>query len=101
MDKNQVALTYSLFENDALIFKTLQSKKITILENDKPILNFHFKDFDNFGIWTKLNASFICLEPWLGYSDTLYSNGKLEEKEAIQFVEAQKVFHSHFKIEIY
>lgn len=101
MVKNQVALTYSLFENDALIFKTLQSKKMAILENGEPILNFHFKDFHNFGIWTKIKAPFICLEPWLGYSDTLNSNGKLEEKEAIQFVEAQKVFHSHFKIEIY
>jgi galactose mutarotase-like enzyme len=101
MDKNQVALTYSLFENDALIFKTLQSKKMAILENGKPILNFHFKDFHNFGIWTKMNAPFICLEPWLGYSDVLTSNGNLEDKEGIQFLEAQKTFHSHFKIEIY
>lgn len=100
MQGNQVSLNYALFENDALIFKALQSKKITILENGKPLLDFHFKDFKNFGIWTKVNASFICLEPWLGYSDTLTSNGNLEEKEAIQFVEAQKEFNCTFKIEI-
>lgn len=100
MQGNQVSLNYALFKNDALIFKALQSKKITILENGKPLLDFHFKDFKNFGIWTKVNASFICLEPWLGYSDTLASNGNLEEKEAIQFVEAQKEFNCTFKIEI-
>lgn len=101
MDKNEVALTYTLFENDALIFKTLQSKKIAILENGKPILNFHFRDFHNFGIWTKLNAPFICLEPWLGYSDTLTNNGNLLKKEAIQFVEPLQEFNCSFKIEIH
>lgn len=101
MDKNEVALTYTLFENDALIFKTLQSKKIAILENGKPILNFHFRDFHNFGIWTKLNAPFICLEPWLGYSDTLTNNGNLLKKEAIQFVEPLQEFNCNFKIEIH
>lgn len=101
MDKNEVALTYTLFENDALIFKTLQSKKIAILENGKPILNFHFRDFHNFGIWTKLNAPFICLEPWLGYSDTLINNGNLLKKEAIQFVEPLQEFNCNFKIEIH
>ena len=100
IDKNQVALNYSLFENDALIFKQMQSKKIMILENEKPLLDFHFKDFKNFGIWTKVNAPFICLEPWLGYSDTLTSNGHLEQKEAIQFVDAQDEFNCNFKIEI-
>ncbi|WP_309641720.1 aldose 1-epimerase family protein [Flavobacterium sp.] len=100
MHEKQVPLAYSLFEKDALIFKTLRSKKITLLENGKPILDFHFKDFKNFGIWTKVNAPFICLEPWLGYSDTLNSNGNIEEKEAIQFVEAQKEFNCTFKIEI-
>ena len=48
-----------------------------------------------------MNAPFICLEPWLGYSDVLTSNGNLEDKEGIQFLEAQKVFHCNFKIEIY
>ena len=101
MKKNTLALHYTLFENDALIFKTLRSKKITILENEQPLLDFHFKGFKNFGIWTKLNAPFICLEPWLGYSDTLTANGNIEQKEAIQFVEAHQEFNCNLKIEIY
>ncbi len=99
--KNALALRYSLFENDALIFKTLRSKKITILENEKPLLDLHFKDFENFGIWTKVNAPFICLEPWLGYSDTITTTGNLEQKEAIQFVGAHQEFNCNFKIEIH
>jgi galactose mutarotase-like enzyme len=93
-------LSYSLFEKDALIFKKLNSKKISILEENKPILSFYFEDFKNFGIWTKMNAPFICLEPWLGYSDLTSSDGNIENKEAIQFVEANKTFNCSYSIEI-
>lgn len=99
--EKQLPLTYSLFENDALIFKEMPSKSISILEYGKPIIGFHFSDFENFGIWTKINAPFICLEPWLGYSDTLESTGNIEDKQAIQFIEPQKEFLCTFKIEIY
>ena len=86
IDLNQsiVPLTYSLFENDALIYKELKSNQIQLLENNSPMLNFKFRDFPNFGIWTKLDAPFICLEPWAGYSDLITTTGKIEEKEGIQ-----------------
>ena len=100
MQGKQLPLTYTLFEDDALIFKRLNSQKITILENRKPIIGFEFADFTNFGIWTKPGAPFVCLEPWLGYSDTMNSDGNLMHKEAIQFLQAQKEFVCSFKIEI-
>lgn len=83
-DNRRLALNYELFKNDALILKNIQSKKISIIENGIPVLNFTFKDFQNFGIWTKENAPFICLEPWMGYSDLLTSSGELSKKEGIQ-----------------
>ena len=64
--KKQIPLTYELFKNDALIFKTLQSNSLTILENQSPILRVNFKGFPSLGIWTKMNAPFLCIEPWLG-----------------------------------
>jgi galactose mutarotase-like enzyme len=97
---NRLPLSYSLFEQDALIFKSLQSKQIQILENDTPILNFKFHDFPNFGIWTKNNAPFLCLEPWAGYSDTAVASGNILEKEAIQLLESNSVKEYSFRIEI-
>ena len=96
----KLALTYSTFKNDALIFKSLKSKEITILENNQPRLKVAFKDFENLGIWTKTNAPFICIEPWLGYSDTVNSSGKILEKEGIQFVKEKESFNCKFSIEI-
>ncbi len=98
--KNSVQLNYKLFENDALIFKSLQSNYLTILENKKPLLKVQYTDFPHLGIWTVMDAPFICIEPWFGYSDTNESNGNLFEKEGIQILNSKETFDSKFTIEI-
>lgn len=100
VQNKQIPLTYELFKNDALIFKTLKSNSLTILENENSILRVHFEDFPSLGIWTKMNAPFLCIEPWFGYSDTNENSGNLLEKEGIQILESNTTFHSKFSIEI-
>lgn len=100
LEKKTLPLTYSLFENDALVFKKLNSNSILLKENNLPILNFSFKDFPNFGIWTKINAPFICLEPWVGYADTIDANGNIFEKEGIILLEPKKNTTFTFSITI-
>lgn len=99
-NSNIVPLTYELFEKDALIFKKLESNALTILERENPILKVHFKDFPNLGIWTKVGAPFICIEPWFGYSDTKESNGNLFDKEGIIALKTGGTFQTKFSIEI-
>lgn len=98
--KKNLPLSYSVFENDALIMKEMQSKSITILKGNIPILKFDFADFPNFGIWTKVGAPFICLEPWVGYSDTTENSGNLIEKEGIQLLERNSEKKYTFSISI-
>ncbi|MFV5699225.1 aldose 1-epimerase family protein [Flavobacterium sp. ZT3R17] len=98
--ERQIPLTYPLFENDALIFKTLKSKSLTILENKKPFLKVNFEDFPSLGIWTKMDAPFLCIEPWFGYSDTGENSGNIFEKEGIQILNKNETFDSEFNIEI-
>lgn len=100
LNHKKLPLTYSTFANDALIFKTLLSKEITLLENDHPKLKVVFDDFKNLGIWTKVDAPFICIEPWLGYSDTIHANGNLFNKDGIQVVNENCSFNCHFSIQI-
>lgn len=100
LKNNQLPLEYALFEKDALIFKYLKSKQIQILQNNIPILNFKLPDFPNFGIWTKRNAPFICLEPWVGYSDLVNATGTIKDKEGIQKLEANASATYSFSIEI-
>ncbi|TDP61309.1 aldose 1-epimerase family protein [Flavobacterium dankookense] len=100
LKEKNLPLSYSLFKNDALVFKQLNSKKISLLENDKPILDFSFNDFPNFGIWTKQNAPFICLEPWLGYADTTISNGNILKKEGIYLLQPGCQKTAEFSIDV-
>lgn len=95
---NLIPLNYQLFENDALIFKTLESNSLTILENSKPYIKVDFEDFPSLGIWTKDQAPFVCIEPWLGYSDTSENSGDLFEKEGILVLDTNQTFHSKFSI---
>ncbi|MBL0737443.1 aldose 1-epimerase family protein [Flavobacterium sp. GN10] len=97
---NLVPLNYELFKNDALIFKTLESKSLTILNNTKPYLKVTYNDFPSLGIWTKENAPFICIEPWLGYSDTDENSGDLYKKEGILILDENKDFSTKFSITI-
>lgn len=98
--ENEVSLNYKLFENDALVFKTLESNSLTILENSKPYIKVDFEDFPNLGIWTKEKAHFICIEPWFGYSDTPEKSGDFLNKEGILILEENKIFDAVFSIEI-
>ena len=100
LKNNKLALSYALFENDALVFKKLNSKSITIYDCEIPYLKFSFKDFPNFGIWTKMNAPFVCLEPWMGYSDTMNSSGNILEKEGITILNPNDIYTIEFLIEI-
>lgn len=100
LNQKSMALDYSLFEKDALIFKELQSKTIAIEENGKPILIVSFHDFPNLGIWTKVDAPFICIEPWLGYSDSINTTSNLYEKDGIQIAKPNTEYLYTFSIEI-
>ena len=100
MENNSLRLNYSLFENDALVFKTIASKSVSITENKIPFLKVHYNDFPSLGIWTKSQAPFICIEPWIGYADTIENNGNLEDKEGIQILGENQTFETNYLIEI-
>ncbi len=100
-DKNQLQLNYALFEKDALVFKNHKINSVTIQENGQNFVKVTFKKFPDLGIWTKIDAPFICIEPWFGHADEVRTNQKLEEKAGIQTVEKNEVFTSIYTIEIF
>lgn len=100
LHNKKLDLNYTLFENDALVFKTIHSKWISILKNTTPILRINFGDFPNLGLWTAVNAPFLCIEPWFGYSDTLNEYSDFSEKEGIQLLKKRATFESNYSIEI-
>ena len=98
---NNLALNYSLFEKDALVFKNHQIQSVTIQENGKDFVKVSFKNFSDLGIWTKINAPFICIEPWFGHADLIKTNQKLQEKEGILSLKPNVEFKSVYFIELF
>lgn len=90
-----------LFDEDALIFKHLKSREVTLKHIESgPILSVSFDDFDYLGIWAKPGAPFVCVEPWLGIGDSTDSNQNFEEKEGILKLGAEESVIKSYSISI-
>ena len=100
-DGNRINLRPDLFNEDALIFKELNSRTVRLKHLTKgEVLRMNFKDFNSLGIWAKPNAPYVCIEPWLGYADNETTDQKLETKEGILSLEAGSKFNATYTIEI-
>lgn len=87
-NSSSIVLQKHLFDKDALIFKHLKSREVTLTHKNKgAILAVKFDDFDYLGIWAKSGAPFVCIEPWLGIGDSFNSNNEFVNKEGLQKLE--------------
>ena len=95
-------LTHELFSKDALIFKDLKSRKVTLRsKKSNQSLSVTFDDFPYLGIWAKTNGDFVCIEPWCGVADKWNTDQRLETKEGIVQLAAGAVFEVAYVIEIH
>lgn len=98
---NILHLNPHLFDNDALIFKHLKSRKVSLRSNKSlQVVTVHYEDFPYLGIWAKPNAHFVCIEPWLGIADNADSDQNFETKEGIIELAGDEEFEAEFLIEI-
>lgn len=97
---NVIALNYSLFEKDALVFKQLNSDEVILKNKENAILKVNFDHFPYLGIWTKENAPFLCIEPWCGLADAINHNGNIEDKEGMIHLPVGEDFLRTLRIEI-
>ena len=100
-DTDTLQLDDSLFSNDCLIFKNLNSRGV-ILRNkttDQKI-KVDFKDFPFLLIWTVPGAPFVCIEPWCGITDPINTNKQLKQKEGIEKIKKDGCFYRLHSFEI-
>lgn len=99
IDGKILKLNYDLFKGDALIFDNLKSNAITI-RRDKKSVTLKAEGFPFWGIWTKVGAPFLCIEPWHGHADFANFTGDLTEKDGIVALEAGKIFNALYSITV-
>jgi galactose mutarotase-like enzyme len=100
-DTNILPLRKDLFVNDALIFKDLKSRKVSLKSNkSEQVLTMRFADFEYLGIWAKPNAPFVCIEPWLGITDHEDTDGNFLEKDGLIKLPVGELYSAQYSIEI-
>lgn len=102
LDKsNKLPLSKGLFKEDALIFKELKSRKVSLKsEKSDQILTMRFADFNYLGLWAKPNAPFVCIEPWIGIADHEDTDGDFLKKDGLINLAVGGVFTAQYSIEI-
>jgi galactose mutarotase-like enzyme len=99
VENKKLTLTRDLFAKDALVFKKLKSREVALKSTKhSSYLSVLFPHFNYLGIWAKYSADFVCIEPWLGCSDTDGQITDIKQKEAIQKVEKGHVFEVEYFI---
>jgi galactose mutarotase-like enzyme len=98
---NKLYLTRDLFANDALVFKNLKSREVSIKSDKHEVsVSVEFPHFNYLGIWAKGGGNFVCIEPWLGCADTVGKRVDISEKENIQKLAPGHVFEAAYFISI-
>lgn len=99
--ENRIFLNEKTFENDALVMKNINSSKIYLKTETKTILAFEFKGFPYLGIWSKVGAPFVCIEPWQNHTDDVDSTGKFKDKENILTLNPNQEFNAEYSVEFF
>ena len=101
-DSSHLRLTRELFSQDALVFKNLQSDKVSIKSSSHAHgLEFSYTGFPYLGIWAAKNADFICIEPWCGIADSVLHDQQFTSKEGIEKVSGGKSWDRMWRVRFY
>jgi galactose mutarotase-like enzyme len=84
----RLALADALFQDDVIIFDEIQSRSVTYGADGGPRIRISYPDAPYFGVWTKPQAHFICIEPWHGVSDAAGFAGDFRAKTGVFTVAA-------------
>lgn len=100
LDNNRIVLTDHLFDEDALIFKSLKSTKIKFAsEKSSNSIIIQMGDFTSLGLWSKDPKEFVCIEPWLGYADLEQGHTDISSKEGALSVNPNSTSYHSFIME--
>lgn len=100
-DGRKINLNHTLFEDDALVFKNVNSRKISLKSNkSSQVVEVSFPGTSNVLLWTKVGAPYICIEPWWGIQDSVSSTGDFKEKECMTVLKPGEVSSIRHSIKI-
>jgi galactose mutarotase-like enzyme len=84
-----LALSESLFVDDAIVIDQLASTSLSYMAPGAPTIDMAWEGFHQLGIWSKPSgAPFLCIEPWLGYASPVDFDGEFARKPGVIHIAA-------------
>lgn len=96
----ELRLQYEYFASEAIVIPRVKSDYVMLVNGNGQGIKFEFADFVSLGIWTKPNAPFICLEPWIGYADRHDTDHQFVNKDNIVQLDPMEVYTVKYQITI-
>ncbi|MDA0326705.1 MAG: aldose 1-epimerase family protein [Bacteroidetes bacterium] len=93
---NQIQLSKSLFELDALVFEGLSSTAVTLMNKNSniPSVTIEYGNVPYLAIWSSYKESpFVCIEPWFGLPDVEGKVSNLKNKVGIEQLVPNETFN--------
>lgn len=102
INTNVLPITKELFYNDALVFKYLNSTKVTLKSNkSKHGVELSYPGFPFIGLWAAKEADFVCIEPWCGIADSTVSKQELINKEGVNLLTPSQGFERTWSVRLF
>lgn len=99
-----VKLDRHLFDNDAMIFESVQHRHVQLRSSKTGRgVQVDFDDFPTLGIWSKgapIDARFVCIEPWQGMGFRDDEGYELSEKKDILSLETGNKYEASFTVQV-
>ena len=102
-DKRTINLAADMFKNDAIIMKGLKSKKVTLKEKgtENKVFSLYYAGFPYLAIWSRPNAPFISIEPWMTTPDNIKGTGVFRQKGDILIIPPMQEFECKYTVEFF
>ena len=95
----ELALSETLFDDDAIILDKPASTSVRYAASEGPSLEVSWDGFRELGIWSKPGgAAFLCIEPWRGFASPQEFDGEFADKPGLMHIEPGETEQLSYRI---
>ncbi len=101
-NESRIPLSATLFDDDALIFKNVRSRRVRLKSDKTPgCLEFDMGNHPHLGLWAKPGAAYVCIEPWYSHDDAPDCDGLFEHKAGMMRLGAGENFKTGYAVRLH
>ena len=102
VDNKKIFLNSDMFKDGSVIIKGINTKKVYLKDKyGRKKLAIEFDNFQYLSIWSKPNAPFICISPWVTTPDSVNATGVFRQKSDIVLLPPKEMYECKYTVEFF